>query len=172
MSSSDGSVPGELEATSGTRSAVPAWARRRQRAVFGGDGSYDGEGNGPVGGTPGDPSREPVTAPHPAAQNPAATEDPAPDPAVPEEPAEAPGVAKEPMAGGEPMAGAEAVGEPAAARQWAVARPAESAVPPPEPTGDDRVDAVLARFGELGGAPVADHVEVFEDVQHRLQDVL
>lgn len=50
---------------------------------------------------------------------------------------------------------------------------AEPAAPaPPEPTGDERVDAALARFDELAAAPVADHVEVFEDVQRRLQDVL
>jgi hypothetical protein len=51
--------------------------------------------------------------------------------------------------------------------------PAETvAIPPPEPTGDERVDAVLARFDDLAGAPVAGHVEIFEDVQRGLQDVL
>jgi hypothetical protein len=45
-------------------------------------------------------------------------------------------------------------------------------MPAPEPTGDERVDAVLARFDDLAGTPVAGHVEVFEDVQRRLQDVL
>jgi hypothetical protein len=44
--------------------------------------------------------------------------------------------------------------------------------PPPEPTGDERVDAALARFAELAAAPVAGHVSIFEDVQRRLQDVL
>jgi hypothetical protein len=43
---------------------------------------------------------------------------------------------------------------------------------PLEPTGDERVDVALARFDELTAAPVADHVEVFEDVQRRLQEVL
>lgn len=43
---------------------------------------------------------------------------------------------------------------------------------PAEPTGDERVDAVLVRFGDLDGAPMADHVEIFEDVQRGLQDVL
>jgi hypothetical protein len=53
--------------------------------------------------------------------------------------------------------------------------PIPSAAPAPpsaEPTGDERVDAALSRFAELTAAPVADHVEVFEDVQRRLQDVL
>ncbi len=44
--------------------------------------------------------------------------------------------------------------------------------PSPEPTGDERVDAALSRLDELLTAPVADHVEVFEDVHRRLQDVL
>jgi hypothetical protein len=44
--------------------------------------------------------------------------------------------------------------------------------PPPEPTGDPRVDAALERFGELGGTPVARHVALFEDVHQRLQDLL
>ena len=53
------------------------------------------------------------------------------------------------------------------------AEPAPPPAPPaPEPTGDERVDAALSRFDELAAAPVADHVEVFEDVQRRLQDVL
>jgi hypothetical protein len=46
------------------------------------------------------------------------------------------------------------------------------APPSPEPTGDERVDTALARLDELTAAPVADHVEVFEDVHRRLQDVL
>ncbi|MFI0446465.1 hypothetical protein [Actinomadura sp. 6N118] len=44
--------------------------------------------------------------------------------------------------------------------------------PPPEPTGDARVDAALAPLGELGGTQVADHVEIFEDVHQRLQELL
>ncbi|MGI8336913.1 hypothetical protein ACRYCC_43820 [Actinomadura scrupuli] len=44
--------------------------------------------------------------------------------------------------------------------------------PPPEPTGDERVDEAVARLAELGGAPVSRHVEIFEDVHRRLQDVL
>ncbi|MFC0040881.1 hypothetical protein [Actinomadura rayongensis] len=39
-------------------------------------------------------------------------------------------------------------------------------------TGDARVDTVLARLGELPGAPVAAHVAVFEDVHARLQELL
>ncbi|MEU8309123.1 hypothetical protein AB0C84_36720 [Actinomadura sp. NPDC048955] len=46
------------------------------------------------------------------------------------------------------------------------------AAPPPDPTGDPRVDAALALLGELGGRPVAAHVEVFEDVHQRLQELL
>ncbi|GAA2590547.1 hypothetical protein SMC26_06175 [Actinomadura fulvescens] len=44
--------------------------------------------------------------------------------------------------------------------------------PPPEPTGDARVDAALAPLGELGGTQVADHVEVFEEIHQRLQELL
>jgi hypothetical protein len=43
---------------------------------------------------------------------------------------------------------------------------------PTEPTGDERVDEAMARLGELGGLPVAQHVEVFQDVHRGLQDVL
>ncbi|NKZ08980.1 hypothetical protein [Actinomadura latina] len=46
------------------------------------------------------------------------------------------------------------------------------AVPPPEPTGDPRVDAAVAGLGELGGRPVGEHVEIFEDVHRRLQELL
>lgn len=52
--------------------------------------------------------------------------------------------------------------------------PAEAVVevPAPEPTGDTRVDAALARLGELPGRPVPEHVEIYEDVHHRLQEIL
>lgn len=50
--------------------------------------------------------------------------------------------------------------------------PGFPAVPPPGPTGDPRVDAALARLAELGGRPVPAHVEVFEDVHQRLQEIL
>lgn len=41
-----------------------------------------------------------------------------------------------------------------------------------ETTGDERVDAAVARFGELGGLPLTAHPEVFDDVHRRLQDAL
>ncbi len=41
-----------------------------------------------------------------------------------------------------------------------------------ETTGDERVDAALARFGELDHLPLTAHPEVFEDVHRRLQDAL
>jgi hypothetical protein len=40
------------------------------------------------------------------------------------------------------------------------------------PTGDGRVDEVLGRLRELDGLPVSGHVEVFEDVHQRLQELL
>jgi hypothetical protein len=39
-------------------------------------------------------------------------------------------------------------------------------------TGHPRVDAALARLGELEGLPVTEHRAVFEDVHRRLRDVL
>ncbi|MWA00262.1 hypothetical protein F8568_007725 [Actinomadura sp. LD22] len=70
--------------------------------------------------------------------------------------------------------------EPAATPGPAPVPPAEAgggepglpAGPPPEPTGDPRVDEAVARLGELAGRPVAEHVEIFEDVHQRLQDLL
>jgi hypothetical protein len=41
-----------------------------------------------------------------------------------------------------------------------------------EPSGDERVDAAVARLGELAGRPVAGHVAVYQDVHRRLQEVL
>lgn len=52
------------------------------------------------------------------------------------------------------------------------AEPESPAVPPPDPTGDPRVDAAVARLAELGGRPVPEHVEIFEDVHQRLQELL
>jgi len=39
-------------------------------------------------------------------------------------------------------------------------------------TGDARVDAATARLAELADLPTADHVAVYDDVHHRLQDAL
>jgi hypothetical protein len=55
-----------------------------------------------------------------------------------------------------------------AAVPLAGARPA----PVADPTGDERVDEAMARLAGLDGAPVARHVEIFEDVHRRLQDAL
>ncbi|HEY8481169.1 MAG TPA: hypothetical protein VIL71_15190 [Spirillospora sp.] len=66
---------------------------------------------------------------------------------------------------------APAVGEVTAAEEAADA-PDFPDVPPPEPTGDPRVDEALARLGELGALPVSEHVEIYEDVHRRLQDLL
>jgi hypothetical protein len=41
-----------------------------------------------------------------------------------------------------------------------------------ETTGDDRVDAALARLGELDETPTAAHPEIFQDVHRRLQETL
>lgn len=41
-----------------------------------------------------------------------------------------------------------------------------------ESTGDERVDAAMARLGELDGAPTASHPEIFQDVHRRLQETL
>ena len=61
--------------------------------------------------------------------------------------------------------------------------PAQAPVPPgpvprlrepvrPEPTGDGRVDEALARLAELETAPVSAHVEIFEGIHQRLQELL
>ncbi len=39
-------------------------------------------------------------------------------------------------------------------------------------TGDDQVDQALTRLDDLAGAPVRDHVAVFEAVHGALQDRL
>lgn len=39
-------------------------------------------------------------------------------------------------------------------------------------TGDERVDEALTRLERLDRVPVADHVEIFDDVHQRLQNVL
>ncbi|XVQ07925.1 hypothetical protein ACQP1W_35875 [Spirillospora sp. CA-255316] len=66
----------------------------------------------------------------------------------------------------------EAAGEPAQAPvpPGPVPRLRESARP--EPTGDARVDEALARLAELDAAPVSGHVEIFEGIHQRLQELL
>lgn len=39
-------------------------------------------------------------------------------------------------------------------------------------TGDERVDAAMARLDELEDVPTASHPEIFQDVHRRLQDAL
>ena len=39
-------------------------------------------------------------------------------------------------------------------------------------TGDERVDAALARLTELEQAPLTEHPAVFDDVHRRLQEAL
>jgi|SRR5579875_2811391 len=40
------------------------------------------------------------------------------------------------------------------------------------PTGDDRVDAVIARLGELAETPLEQHAALFGEVHDRLRGVL
>jgi hypothetical protein len=67
-------------------------------------------------------------------------------------------------------------GEAAAGEQQA--EPGTAGEPAPVPggqppaTGDPRVDAALARLGELTGLPVTEHARVFNDVHRQLEDVL
>jgi len=42
----------------------------------------------------------------------------------------------------------------------------------PPPTGDDRVDAAMARLNRLPGTPPDEHVAVLEEVHGRLRDIL
>lgn len=41
-----------------------------------------------------------------------------------------------------------------------------------EDTGDAAVDAAMQRLADVNDLPVTDHLEVFDDVHRRLQDVL
>jgi hypothetical protein len=147
---SDGSVLVEVEATGGADrhpadiAGQGSW--RRRRAMIGGDAPHEHEGGDPAEGTSWRP-------PHP--HDLPTDEDPAPN-----EDSAAPPAAGRPRSP-EPQAPELPSSQPPSPRPRA-----------PEPTGDERVDAALARFDELAAAPVADHVEVFEDVQRRLQDVL
>ncbi|MEV0999281.1 hypothetical protein [Nonomuraea sp. NPDC050202] len=42
----------------------------------------------------------------------------------------------------------------------------------PEETGDERVDAVVARLGRLGELPVSEHVAVFDEAFSELESTL
>ncbi|MFA1551213.1 hypothetical protein [Actinomadura chokoriensis] len=68
-----------------------------------------------------------------------------------------------PSAVPEPSAGPDAPDEP---------EPGFPAAAPPDPTGDPRVDAAVAGLGGLGGRSVSEHVEIYEDVHRRLQELL
>ncbi|MCW2860827.1 MAG: hypothetical protein JWP48_2535 [Actinoallomurus sp.] len=41
-----------------------------------------------------------------------------------------------------------------------------------ETTGDERVDAAMARLGDVEQAPPSSHPEIFQDVHRRLQEAL
>lgn len=41
-----------------------------------------------------------------------------------------------------------------------------------EDTGDASVDAAMQRLADVNDMPVTEHLEVFDDVHRRLQDVL
>jgi len=61
-----------------------------------------------------------------------------------------------------------------------VSEPTESEAAPPDgqtdsgpvTTGNPRVDAALARLGELDALPTVEQVPVLEDIHRRLQDAL
>ncbi|MEU6040138.1 hypothetical protein ABZ801_32510 [Actinomadura sp. NPDC047616] len=103
----------------------------------------------------GEPVEPSDRAGHAAPENPPARPETPGGPAVP-----AQGGAAVPAQGG------------AAGARTGVAEAVVPAGPPPEPTGDPRVDLVLERFAGLGGTPVSRHVAVFQDVHQRLQDLL
>jgi hypothetical protein len=124
--------------------------------VIGVDEPYDREG--------GDPADEGRHGP-PAPERQVGSHDPAMRRA---EPPPATDATDATGAGG--TAGTGAVGEGVEAEGAQLA--GSVGLPPPEPTGDERVDVALTRFAELTATPVAGHVAVFEDVQQRLQDVL
>lgn len=111
--------------------------------MFGVEESYDREGTGPADGT----------------QPPAPAAPPTQDAVSEDQPSQAPQPGPS-----QPM--------PAQPPQAEPPQPAPPTSPQPGPTGHERVDAALARLDELAAAPVADHVEVFEDVQRGLQDAL
>jgi hypothetical protein len=75
--------------------------------------------------------------------------------------------------GSSAVAGAEAlVGGPQALPFEMPVRERFAALPGIEATGDARVDAATARLDEIPDLPTADHVGVYTDVHHRLQDAL
>jgi hypothetical protein len=45
-------------------------------------------------------------------------------------------------------------------------------VPEAPATGESAVDDALARLSQIGDAPTADHVEIYDDVHRRLTDAL
>ncbi|MFB4309871.1 hypothetical protein [Actinomadura sp. GTD37] len=83
-----------------------------------------------------------------------------------DEAAETPGL---PAAQPVPAAVPEVPGAPEAS---GAPEPDFPAAPLPGPTGDPRVDAAVAPLGELGGRSVSEHVEIYEDVHRRLQELL
>ena len=44
--------------------------------------------------------------------------------------------------------------------------------PEVEPTGDSRIDAALDRMRDVAELPTVEHVEVFDEVHRRMQDLL
>ena len=44
--------------------------------------------------------------------------------------------------------------------------------PEVEPTGDSRIDAALDRMCDVAELPTVEHVEVFDEVHRRMQDLL
>jgi len=86
---------------------------------------------------------------------------------------EAAGTPGFPAAHDAPHGAAQAAPQPPRpAEEPGAAEPDFPAAPPPGPTGDPRVDAALACLAELGGRPVSEHVELYEDVHRRLQELL
>ena len=44
--------------------------------------------------------------------------------------------------------------------------------PDVEPTGDSRIDAALDRMRDVADLPTSEHVEVFDEVHRRMQELL
>jgi hypothetical protein len=62
--------------------------------------------------------------------------------------------------------------EPAAASSMPDERSAPERTSEPASTGEPRVDVALARLGELGELPVAEHPAVYDRVHEQLVEVL